>query len=228
MAFRLTQAITIAATGAVFNFTVLPSIAQAATLNLNTWSQFGDVTTTPTQATLTNAVNPNTGFGDDDFIGINPINRNISGNNPLFLATTAFEGALTLPQGALGLDAIEGSAIQTILNVMAGDKFSFNWNFQTFDRDNVDRAFVAINNVLNPRASNTAITLTGNSPFSYSFATAGSYRVAIGIVDVGDAFSSSILTVNRADLTPIPTPALLPGLIALGLRIGSKRRRAAN
>jgi hypothetical protein len=126
------------------------------------------------------------------------------------------------------LDAIEGSAIQTILNVMAGDKFSFNWNFQTFDTDNIDRAFIAINNVINPKASNTAITLTGNSPFSYSFATTGSYRVAIGIVDVRDAFSSSILTVNRADLTSIPTPALLPGLIALGLRIGSKRRRAAN
>jgi hypothetical protein len=226
MAVRLTQ--TIAATGAALTFAMLPSAAQAASLDLSTWSKFGDVRATSAQAQLTNSVNPDTGLGNDDFVGPGaptPINRNISGINPLFLATEPFEGALTLPSGALGLDAIEGSAIQTVLNVVAGDRFSFNWNFATFDSRNYDRAFIAINNVLNPKASNTAITLTGSSAFSRIFNEAGSYRVAIGLVDGTDVSESSILTVNNANLTAVPTPALLPGLMALGLRV-AKRRRA--
>jgi hypothetical protein len=222
MVSRLTQAIA----GAALAFAILPGTAQAASLDLNTWSQLGDVKTTPAQATLTNAASPLSGLGSDDFSGLTEVNRNISGRSPLFLANEPFEGALVLPQGtALGLDAIEGSAIQTVLNVMAGDRFSFNWGFQSFDTDNVDRAFVAINNVINPKASNTATNLTGSSLFSRTFTEAGSYRVAIGVVDVKDAFSSSILTVNNANLTSVPTPALLPGLIALGMRVRAKRQR---
>jgi hypothetical protein len=200
--------------------------AQSASLDLSTWGTFGDIKATATQAQLTNAVNPASGFGSDDYdAALNPINRNISGSNPVYVPPGVFEAIFVLPSGALGSNVIEGSVIQTVLDgVMAGDKLSFNWSLQTFD---TDRAFVAINNVINPIASNTATTLTGSSPFSYTFAGAGSYRVAIGVVDVGNAFSSSILTVNNANLTAVPTPALLPGLIALGLRVRAKRRTAA-
>jgi hypothetical protein len=204
--------------------------AQAASLDLSTWGTFGDIKATATQAQLTNAVNPASGSGSDDYdAALNPINRNISGSNPVFVPPGVFEAFFVLPSGALGPNVIEGSVIQTVLDgVTAGDKLSFNWNFQTFDTVNIDRAFVAINNVINPIASNTATTLTGSSPFSYTFAGAGSYRVAIGVVDVGNAFSSSILTVNNANLTAVPTPALLPGLIALGLRMRAKRRQPAD
>jgi hypothetical protein len=207
---------------------VLAHPAQAAKLNLGSWSSFGDVVSTSAQAQLTNAVNPATGFGDDDFIGLDPINRNISGRNPLYLATEPLEPYLTLSQGALGLDAVEGSAIQTVLNVMAGDKFSFDWNFTTFDSLNIDRAFVAINNVVNKLVDNKATTLTGSGPFSYTFTGAGSYRIAIGLFDVKDAFSSSVLTVSNANIAAVPTPAILPGLIALGLGASAKRRRSLN
>jgi hypothetical protein len=224
MVSRLTQVVA----GAALAFTMMPGAAQAASLDLNTWVQLGDVRTTPAQATLTNAVSPSSGLGSDDFSGLTEVPRNISGRSPLFLASEPFESGLTLPSGALGLDAIEGSAIYTVLNVLAGDRFSFNWNLATFDTGNIDRAFVAINNVLNLRASNTAANLTGSSLFSRTFTEAGSYRVAIGLVDVNDAFSSSILTVNNANITPVPTPALLPGLIALGLRVRAKRRQSAH
>jgi hypothetical protein len=224
MVSRLTQVVA----GAALAFAMMPESAQAASLDLNTWVQLGDVRTTPAQATLTNAVSPSSGLGSDDFSGLTEINRNISGRSPLFLANEPFESGLTLPAGALGLDAIEGSAIQTVLNVVAGDRFSFNWAFQTFDTGNIDRAFIAINNVINPRASNTATNLTGSSLFSRTFTEAGSYRVAIGLVDVNDAFSSSILTVNNANITAVPTPALLPGLIALGMRVRAKRRQSAD
>jgi hypothetical protein len=184
--------------------------AQAARLNLATWNKFGDVQSTAAQANLTNAFND----GADD-----AINRNLSGNSPLSI--DPLENNLSLPLGTIGTDATEGSAIQTILTgVMAGDKFSFNWNFQPSGTPNIDRAFVTINNTL--------FNLTGTNPFSYTFTGAGNYRVAIGIVDVGDATGSSKLTVNNADLTAVPTPVLLPGLIALGLRSGIKRRRMAN
>jgi hypothetical protein len=62
MAVRLTQ--TIAATGAALTFAMLPSAAQAASLDLSTWSKFGDVRATSAQAQLTNSVNPDTGLGN--------------------------------------------------------------------------------------------------------------------------------------------------------------------
>jgi hypothetical protein len=184
--------------------------AQSASLDLTNWDRIGDVQSTASQANLTNAY----GDGLDD-----TINRNLSSFNPLEINT--LENALTLPLETLGLDAVEGSAIKTIFNnVKVGDRFSFNWNFQPFGTPNTDRAFVTINNTL--------FNLTGTNPFSYTFTGAGNYRVAIGIVDVDDATGSSKLTVNNADLTAVPTPALLPGLIALGLRSGVKRRRISN
>jgi hypothetical protein len=185
--------------------------AQAASLNLTTWAKFGDVEAIPTQATLTNAFSN----GLDDA----PINRNRSGNDPLLIDD--LENALALPLGRLGTDAVEGSAIQTTLTgVMAGDKFGFNWNFQTFDNLFIDRAFVTINN--------TVFNLTGTNPFSFTFTGAGNYRIAIGVLDVDDLTDSSILTVNNANFTAVPTPALLPGLMAMGLRISAKRRRTPN
>jgi hypothetical protein len=252
MAFCLTQTITITATNAAFNMrnslqkalaqasmvgavaiggVALAHPAQAASLDLATWTRFGDAQLTTSQAIITNATSPNSPYGSDDFSGITPVNYNVSDNDPIF-PIDLFESSLTLPLGAVGLalggaDAKEGSAIQTIFNnVMAGDKFSFNWIFQTFDMGNTDRVFVAINNVLNPKANNTAINLTGNTPFSYTFTGAGTYRVAIGVVDVNDAFSSSILTVSNADMSAaaVPTPALLPGLVGLGLGVLRKRK----
>jgi hypothetical protein len=185
--------------------------ALAASLDLSTWTPLGDVQSTASQAKLTNAYN---GAGLDD-----AINRNLSGNDSLDI--NVLEPNLGLPPGTLGLDAYEGSAIKTIFNnVKVGDRFSFNWSFQTFDTAYIDRAFVTINNTL--------FNLTGSNPFSYTFTGAGNYRIAIGVVDVNDTSGSSQLTVNNADLTAVPTPALLPGLIAWGLRSGLKRRRISN
>jgi hypothetical protein len=182
--------------------------AQAISLNLRTWIRYGDVQATPTQAELTNAY----GDGLDD-----AVNRNLSGSDPLSI--NDLESFLALPSESLGLDAVEGSAIRTIFNnVKVGDRLSFNWSLPTFDALNPDRAFVAINN--------TIFNLAGANPFSYTFTGAGTYNVAIGVVDVNEAINSSRLTVSNANFTPVPTPALLPGMIGLGWRVLSRRRRA--
>jgi hypothetical protein len=95
------------------------------------------------------------------------------------------EAAIAVPGSTLGTDATEGSAIRTVLNqVKAGDRFSFNWSFQTFDTLFFDRAFVTIND--------SVFNLNTGNLFSYTFTNAGNYSVAIGVVDVTDVLASSI------------------------------------
>ena len=73
----------------------------------------------------------------------------------------------------LNADTTYGSAIKQTLSFNAGDQFSFDW---TSNIDSQDQAFVAINNAI-------AVLSTG-SPYSYTFANAGNYQVAIGVIDI--------------------------------------------
>jgi hypothetical protein len=187
--------------------------AQAASLNLSSWTRFGDVQISGSQTNLSNAVNT----GDDDFdANNNPVNRNLSSVNPLL--ANDLESSLGLPFGLLGLNTAEGSAIQTNLSgVVAGDRLQFNWVFQTFDNLFVDRPFVAINNDI--------FNLSSGNLFSYTFTNNGNYRIAIGLVDVEDFVGSSVLGLSNATFTPIPSPAMLPGMIATGLQIWRRKRQ---
>jgi hypothetical protein len=183
--------------------------AQAASLNLSTWTPVGDAQLNPSQAKMSNAF----GDGFDD-----AVNRNLSGANPVSVDT--LESSLSLPALILGNDALEGSGLKTVLNgVRTGDILSFNWSFQTFDPEFIDRAFFAVDN--------TVFNLNTGTSFFYRFSNPGSYRLAFGVVDVDDTTGSSLLTVSNANLTQVPTPALLPGLLAVGLKtLKNKRRRA--
>jgi hypothetical protein len=185
--------------------------AQAASLNLSTWTPVGDVQLNSSQARMSNAFSD----GLDD-----SVNRNLSGANPV--TVDALESELSLPQLTLGNDALEGSGLKTVLNgVMAGDTLSFNWSFQTFDPEFIDRAFFAVDN--------TVFNLNTGNSFSYRFATPGNYRVAFGVIDVDDTTGSSILTVADANIRPIPTPVMIPGLAVVGLKVlKNKRRRTSD
>ncbi|MBD2302711.1 PEP-CTERM sorting domain-containing protein [Nostoc sp. FACHB-190] len=191
-------------------FTVVsPSLA--VSLDFSTWDKSGDVVAVPNQATLTNAV----ADGSDDFN-----NYNVSSSNPTYISD--LETFLALNLGDLGLDATEGSAINRALNVLAGDVFSFDYSFLTYDTVSSDRAFVTI--------SNSIIPLTGSSPFSYTFATSGIYNIGIGIVDVDDTAGSSILSLTNASLTnpnaqPVPEPlTTLSSILASGFAVFLRRR----
>ena len=91
-------------------------------------------------------------------------------------------------------DAYYGSAIRFqrfIFN--AGDQFSFDWAFNTSDSD---QAFVAINNAIQ--------VLSTGSPYSHTFANAGTYQIAMGVVDLYDSTGVSTLTLSNAQIQAVP------------------------
>ena len=131
--------------------------AYSININLSTFDSIGDVSNGNT--TIQSGSNPPTvitGGGTDsleEFLGIDP---------------TDFNNAIP--------DAYYGSAIKQILSFNAGDKFSFDWTFNTSDSD---QAFVVIDNAI-------AVLSTG-SPYSYTFANSGNYQVAMGVLDINDS-----------------------------------------
>lgn len=191
----------------VFSFLSLSSFtiaspSFAASLDLSNWDKSGDVFAVPSQATLTNAFSD----GSDD-----ADNYNVSSNDPTYI--NSLETFLGLNSGNLALDTTEGSAIKKALNVLAGDVISFDYSFLTYDTFSSDRAFVTV--------SNSVIPLTGNSSFSYTFATSGIYNVGIGVVDVDDTFGSSTLSITNALVTngnpqSVPEPMTTLGSILAG------------
>jgi len=187
----------------------IASAASAAAIDFGTspWSNVGNVSTPTTgQATLNTTPNAyDNGFGDlDSFVGLDPNDY-----------------ALNTPAGSLDPadTAYEGSAFKTSVN--AGDTLSFNWDFTLFGTDK-DYAFTVYNGVKTDLA-----TATGTGSFSQTFSQPGNF--SFGVVDVGDYVGNSPLLISSADYgnaTPIPTPALLPGLIGMGVAAWRKRKAA--
>ena len=199
----------------IFSSFTVASPSFAVSVNLGNFITEGDVgNVTPTQATITNAY---PGGSDDG-----GTNYNVSGNQPFL--PYKLETSLGLTAGALGLDVAEGSAISIVRNFQAGDVFSFNSNFKTFDTPGFDRAFVSIVNSTT-NAVITPLTL-GNSTFNYTFPNSNNYTVGIGVVDGhNDVIGSSILTVSNANVAPVPEPLTILGSVtALGLGANMRRR----
>ncbi|MCM0593809.1 MAG: PEP-CTERM sorting domain-containing protein [Gloeotrichia echinulata DEX184] len=169
----------------------------AASIDLSNWGTIGDTIVNNSQA----AINSGT------------VNTALAGGG-----TGSIEDFLGISAGSLDpvgstFGATQGSAIKkTFTSINAGDVFRFNWNFATSDTDS---AFVTINN--------SVIPLTGSTPFSYSFATAGNYNIGIGVVDVEDTIGNSTLTVSDADLQAVPEPMTILGS-AVALLFGTVMR----
>jgi hypothetical protein len=182
----------------------------AQAFSFDTWTAYGDVSITGNAATITNAASGGIDDGGTDY--------NVSGNAPLGIFT--LESNLGLNSVLLD-NPIEGSAIAFSQLAQAGDSFSFNWLFTTYDSGNStfsvgpDRGFVAINNGVSPVV--TYLTPSDPSPFSYTFATAGNYTISIGVFEQDDVANSSVLSLSNAQYAAVPTPALLPGLVGMGL-----------
>lgn len=211
---------------------VLSNPSQAASVNFT--NLFGDVTTSGGQTSLTNAFD-----GSDDASG----NYNVSGNTPG--SADNLEAFLGVTPGSLGINATEGSAVKTTLAASAGDVFSFDWVFRTNEPvvfGNNDYAFVTIGSQVFNLADITNATIpgstlgsnpnpylrqTGNNTFSYTFNTAGTYNVGVGVVDVNDFVTSSGLSVRNANTQPVPEPlTILGSAIAAGFGVVLKRKQA--
>jgi plastocyanin len=125
-----------------------------------------------------------------------------------------------------GDNVIEGSAMMQTITVNAGDVLQFEWNMLTdeFTAQEVfnDFSFVSIVDSMTDvsvladvfngsfQSSNTMFANeTGFSTFSYTFATAGTYTVGFGVVDVGTEDYASGLIVDNIRIVPAPGAAVL-------------------
>lgn len=208
----------------------------AASVHAAPWTFIGDALAQANGGhTLTNA-----STSDDDAPLANGV-LNLTGNDPLMTGLD-FESALGYAPGAFDLSpvlqATEGSAMWSMFTVEAGQTLSFDWQLSTRDvGDGVgnDYAFVSIGDTLVTLGSASQATQpgqgsflaqTGWQSFSHTFAHAGTYRVALGVVDVGDFAASSSLSVGV--VTAVPEPEAVAMLLAgLGLVAGAVRRRKA-
>jgi hypothetical protein len=98
--------------------------AQAASLDLGSWSSVGDVTKSISSAILTNAADD----GSDD-----ANNLNLTGAAPV--NPGLLDSSLGLFIDPLGSTAQEGSGLYTDLIVGTDDIFSFDWSAFNLDPD---------------------------------------------------------------------------------------------
>lgn len=233
---------------------ILSSPAQAFSLNFDdSWEQFGDV-----EVVNSSKANLSTDglFFDDTDLGANNGDFNYSGNPA---APVGFDFGFGRLEDFLNIDAsaldvggfaYEGSAIKRTINVKAGDVLKFAWNFQTNETalatdpwrgSFVDYSFFSVDGQLTKLAdiNNATANLgsifdkeTGVQNYEYTFNNAGTYTVALGVVDIDDFNVSSGLSlenVRSEKVYTVPEPVLEPMTIfgtgaALGFGVLLKKK----
>ncbi|MBG1265633.1 PEP-CTERM sorting domain-containing protein [Nostoc sp. WHI] len=196
--------------------------ALAIGLNLSSWQQFGDVSTSGGGANLSTA---SLEFADDAPVSAGAFNYSgiPAGDAGFFSDLQDFLGLADSFALDIGGFAFEGSAIKNTVTVSPGDALSFNWNFRTNETLNKDFAFLLLDTTLIKLADFTD-TIQPSSPFlqetgirSYTFSTPGTYTLAFGVVDVDDYGTTSALEVRNVKIEQVPEPSTILGLLtALG------------
>lgn len=172
--------------------------AQADTGSLAGWNTLGDVVAQDGKLLLTTAYLD--GFTDQPL--------NLSGQSAADIGLV--EAGAGLPAYGLDLEepdfGTEGSLVSQSFAVAAGDVLRFSWNFATVEDMFLDHAFAVINGQRFTLAT-TAAPGAGTQVFEYSFASAGTATLALGVIDTGDFIGVSTLTVGTLSVTAVPEPA---------------------
>jgi len=158
-------------------------------------------------------------------------------------------GSIASVKATGSLDPTVGSAITQPVTVVAGQSVLFRWNYVTLESpleaDFNDYSFVVVGNtVIRLLASNDSdngsltgpvVTFNGGNyrtsdyqNFSFTFNTAGTFQVGVGVVDVGDTGVASGLLLDDFRLSAVPEPAawgLLLGSLVLSGGVGWRWRR---
>ncbi len=218
----------------------------AGNLDLREWEQFGDVLieNAGQKATLSTSF-----FGDDSDVGAHDLEFNQSGQLAEIVGFGGLEDYLGIPVELLDVEgwAFEGSAIKTELTVNTGDKLSFNWQFFTNEtsteieeelRPFKDYAFVLIDEKIIKLADYQKVVEAGllevetgtfdgqtdKHTWEYEFDEAGTYKVALGVIDIDDFIVTSALSVENVNLEVIPEPLTILGTVtAIGFGCGFKK-----
>ena len=198
----------------------------AAHLDLTTWDVLGDVGIINAHS----AYLSNNGLLNDDFdIGLDE-KYNFSGKPAVDNFFFDLETRLGLWPGTLDLDpnkfeyALEGSALKKIVKVKAKEQLSFNWNFLSNETLFPDYGFLLVDKQVIKLADVKDIWLdstnyegeTGWQTYNYTFANAGQYHLAFGVVDLGDYAYSSGLKIKKVRLTKTPESNAVLGLFCVG------------
>jgi hypothetical protein len=221
--------------GLVFGLStlVLASPSQAALINFSSWNLVGDVAT----PSLGRADFSSNALQNDD--SPNPDSDFNFSTIPAVDSLT-LESSLGLPSQSLDPDpanfifAFEGSGLQQEYTFTEETTFSFNWTFLTNDQtrnisgfDFDDYAFIALDDQIIPLAStNSSVSTLIPSSTNYSREVSGNYtqtfspgtyRIALGVVDVGSFDSTSALQINNGQLSnqQVPEPTSWLGLLVV-------------
>ena len=193
----------------------LPS-AQAATFILDTWSTVGDALIQENNVFMSN----NRLAGEDVGSVFTLPDEQLNFSGELAVDSYTLESTLSLSSKSLDQpdnDAYEGSAVYTEIVLTESTTFSFDWLFLTnetfFEPQFPDYAFVSINqsvivlaNAFEPLAAFPAPPLSfyqfQRGGFFSQTLEAGTYQIAIGVIDVGDFVVSSGLAIVNAKFDP--------------------------
>lgn len=191
--------------------------AQAAAFSNNTWNFVGntDPTANPiTDITLTNNVTATPPAEAITFLWQDPVN--------------GIGRFGTDPDDDTTDNSTSASLIWQTFDAAAGDTLSFNWDFDTQDTQEADFGFFGVSqNGGNATVNRLASALVGpiaSNPYTYTFGSTGTYTIGIGVSNWTDDTNVSTLALSNINYTAIPTPALLPGLVGVGIGVIRRQR----
>lgn len=188
---------------------------------------------TPAQAAVING-NFNSGLTGWQTLGGADASSGAAVLTPSVANTTDVENFLGLSTGALAgiaTSPTNGAAIKQSFFATAGTVVSFDWLFQANDylpyNDFAFYSLVAATGatLLSNVAAVGNYGSSGLQSLSYTITTAGTYTLGFGVFNSFDQGLPSTLTIDN--VATVPTPALLPGLIGIGMAAFRKRKAEA-